>query len=135
MSRTRRVCASPACSYTRSRADFRLIRTLPPRRAGVLVLHNLAPWATRRCSRRSWPSFKEKWATAEIVLACPKSLISLYRSTTVHAGVDAVPFDPRDENTLLEFEEFNGFDIAYIPPGEPLQPIGQGAGQPLDSGL
>lgn len=91
----------------------------------ILVLHHLllgdALMLTPLLAK-----LREKWEAAEIILACPKLLMPLYRANPF--GVHAVPFDPRDEKTLSGLEKYNGFDVAYIPAENRFSPLAKALG-------
>lgn len=91
----------------------------------ILVLHHLLLGDTLMLTPLL-AKLREQWVDAEILLACPKALLPLYRARPF--GVLAVPFDPRDKKTLIDLAQSSPFDIAYIPAENRFSPLAKAVG-------
>jgi len=56
---------------------------------------------------------RQRYPDAEIVMTVPKAITPLYAGRPY--GVEALPYDPRDVNTLRALWRRRGFDLALVP--------------------
>lgn len=56
---------------------------------------------------------RRQYPAAEILMTAPKTVAPLYASRPY--GVTAIPFDPRDADTLRTLRRHAGFDLAVVP--------------------
>ncbi len=88
-------------------------RRRPPTSPGrILIAHHLLLGDTLMLTPLL-AKLRERYPQAQVVMTTPKAIAPLYQHKPY--GVDAVPYDPRDIQTLSALIKMSGFDLALVP--------------------
>ncbi len=95
-----------------SRLPTRLWRRRPVKINRILIAHHLLLGDTIMLTPLL-AKLRERYPDAEVVMTVPKAIFPLYQHAPY--GVRAIPYDPRDAQTLLALWRERGFDLALLP--------------------